>query len=51
VMAWARERIKYQPVINTAPVAKPVMQIAIRPNDPCPCGSSKKYKHCCRNRS
>ena len=51
VMAWARERIKYKPVINAAPVAKPVMQIAIRPNDPCPCGSSKKYKHCCRNRS
>ncbi len=20
-------------------------------NDPCPCGSAKKYKHCCLNRS
>ena len=19
----------------------------IYPNDPCPCGSGKKYKHCC----
>ena len=22
----------------------------IYPNDPCPCGSGKKYKNCCRNR-
>ena len=22
----------------------------IRPNDPCPCGSGKKYKNCCKNR-
>ena len=22
----------------------------IRPNDPCPCGSGKKYKDCCKNR-
>ena len=22
----------------------------IRPNAPCPCGSGKKFKNCCRNR-
>lgn len=23
----------------------------IYPNDPCPCGSGKKYKHCCMNKA
>ena len=23
----------------------------VRPNAPCPCGSGRKYKHCCRRRS
>lgn len=22
----------------------------IYPNDPCPCGSGKKYKNCCKNK-
>lgn len=22
----------------------------IRPNDPCPCGSGKKYKNCCKDK-
>lgn len=22
----------------------------VYPNDPCPCGSGKKYKHCCMNK-
>ena len=28
---------------------KPVMRAAskVYPNDPCPCGSGKKYKNCC----
>ncbi len=52
VMAWARERIKSKPFIKTtSPVAKPVAYVAIKPNDPCPCGSGKKYKQCCRNKS
>jgi uncharacterized protein YecA (UPF0149 family) len=26
---------------------KPFIARKIRPNDPCPCGSGKKAKHCC----
>lgn len=25
----------------------PIVAKKIRPNDPCPCGSGKKAKHCC----
>jgi len=25
--------------------------MAIRPNDPCPCGSGRKYKHCCAGKA
>ncbi|WP_026508095.1 preprotein translocase subunit SecA [Butyrivibrio sp. MC2013] len=32
------ETVKREPVKNTA--------VKIRPNDPCPCGSGKKYKNC-----
>jgi hypothetical protein len=28
-----------------------VRKITVRPNDPCPCGSGKKFKKCCMNRS
>ena len=28
----------------------PHVNAKIGPNDPCPCGSGKKYKHCCMNR-
>ena len=27
--------------------SKPFIARKIRPNDPCPCGSGKKAKHCC----
>lgn len=27
--------------------SKPFVARKIRPNDPCPCGSGKKAKHCC----
>jgi hypothetical protein len=26
---------------------RPIIGKKIAPNDPCPCGSGKKYKHCC----
>ena len=30
---------------------KPVVKkVKIGPNDPCPCGSGKKYKKCCRDK-
>ena len=33
--------VKRQPVVNKTKVG---------PNDPCPCGSGKKYKKCCRDK-
>lgn len=29
---------------------QPVKKIKIGANDPCPCGSGKKYKNCCRDK-
>ncbi len=37
----ADQTVKKQPVRNTSKVG---------PNDPCPCGSGKKYKKCCRDK-
>jgi hypothetical protein len=31
------------------PVKEPVKEIKVGRNDPCPCGSGKKYKKCCIN--
>ena len=33
--------------VKRQPVRK---QVKIGPNDPCPCGSGKKYKKCCRDK-
>ena len=33
---------------DTAPFIRTTKKIY--PNDPCPCGSGKKYKHCCKNK-
>ena len=30
--------------------SEPVKKVKIGRNDPCPCGSGKKYKHCCMNK-
>ena len=37
----ADKTVKQQPVKKTAKIG---------PNDPCPCGSGKKYKKCCRDK-
>ena len=29
---------------------QPVKKVKIGANDPCPCGSGKKYKYCCRDK-
>ncbi len=29
---------------------QPVKKVKVGANDPCPCGSGKKYKHCCRDK-
>ena len=50
VMTWAHERIKSKPVVKSTPEVKQVIRALVKPNDPCPCGSGKKYKQCCRNK-
>ena len=39
--AGGDKTVKRQPVVK---------KIKVRPNDPCPCGSGKKYKKCCRDK-
>ncbi len=39
--AGGDKTVKRQPVVKT---------IKVGPNDPCPCGSGKKYKKCCRDK-
>ena len=34
-----RPRVKQQPIRRSGP--------EVKPNDPCPCGSGKKFKKCC----
>ncbi|MGM9598338.1 MAG: SEC-C metal-binding domain-containing protein [Faecousia sp.] len=29
---------------------QPIKKVKIGANDPCPCGSGKKYKNCCRDK-
>ena len=48
-----REKVaKEIQAVGTEPVKqKPVRkQEKVGPNDPCPCGSGKKYKKCCRDK-
>ncbi|MDR1672876.1 MAG: anaerobic sulfatase-maturation protein [Bacteroidales bacterium] len=49
VMTWARKRIKPQPVVGTKQLPAE-QKTAVRSNAPCPCGSGKKFKECCRNK-
>jgi len=35
------------PGAKPKPKAAPVRKVKVNPNDPCPCGSGKKYKKCC----
>ena len=34
-------------IIGAAAAGRPRRAVAVGRNDPCPCGSGKKYKHCC----
>jgi len=51
VEALDRQLLKYADfsVYDDAPIMplKPQKQLKIKRNDPCPCGSGKKYKYCC----
>ena len=40
---------KPKPKKQRAPVKQPVKEIKVGRNEPCPCGSGKKYKKCCIN--
>ena len=44
VMVWARKRMKHRDISCNVPAA-------VKPNNPCPCGSGKKFKNCCRNKT
>ncbi len=51
-----KDRLKDQPADDEDPLPPPVEPIrkdAVEPgrNDPCPCGSGKKFKQCCLNKS
>ncbi|GHV72760.1 hypothetical protein AGMMS49940_00620 [Spirochaetia bacterium] len=51
---WACfEEPKPKPIQKSKPpaVSSPVNKKKIGRNDPCPCGSGKKYKHCCLNKT
>ena len=37
----------YQPMQGVVPVPRPTFTSKTGRNDPCPCGSGKKYKRCC----
>ena len=47
-----REKVAKETVTNDSTVKKqPVRNTGkVGPNDPCPCGSGKKYKKCCRDK-
>ena len=39
-------RLDVDQILNPAPAASEPPPAKVRRNDPCPCGSGKKYKHC-----
>jgi uncharacterized protein YecA (UPF0149 family) len=41
---------KAVPVSNLASLAHSIVSKKVGRNDPCPCGSGKKYKKCCLKR-
>ena len=45
----SRQRFPLRESGNTT-VVKKEQKKKVYPNDPCPCGSGKKYKNCCKNR-
>lgn len=45
--AAKREKARRDHLQETRHLGKPIQSIKIGRNDPCPCGSGKKYKKCC----
>jgi uncharacterized protein len=43
---WRRQTLEGR-VLHTGTGAGPARRTRIGRNDPCPCGSGKKYKKCC----
>ena len=41
------QTLKNRKVMVDQSGSSPLIARKIRPNDPCPCGSGKKAKHCC----
>ena len=42
-----RSLMEQSPMLQKKKVQKPVQSIKVGRNEPCPCGSGKKYKQCC----
>lgn len=40
---WSNDLLKYRQILG--PITRTIRKVY--PNDPCPCGSGKKYKKCC----
>ena len=47
VQSTERVQVAKPTVTSGSIVRKPVKSTKVGRNDPCPCGSGKKYKHCC----
>jgi len=46
-----RDRLKPEGGVKGVTIRKPVDASPVGRNDPCPCGSGKKYKKCCHARA
>ena len=45
--AMASDRFVFGRYTDAGPVFTPTSDRKVGRNDPCPCGSGKKFKHCC----
>ena len=47
IPVWVETLFDWRMAYRPDPVQKPITVVKIGRNDPCPCGSGKKYKKCC----
>jgi len=51
VLLWGLLTFRYWLPLPKAVGSPETKSVKVRRNDPCPCGSGKKYKHCCGRQS
>ena len=49
-MRYRTNKINPRMVLRKSVVTSPRETVKVGRNDPCPCGSGKKYKNCCQNK-